>query len=1005
MKKRFSFSCLCLTLCVLSGAQTMKEWDDVSVWQLNRETSHSLELPQLTTDYQSIEQSPYYLSLNGTWQFRWQPHPDAEPGPWADITVPCPWQIYGWRNGKQWDRPLYSNYTYPFKWDDKTWSVMAERPTDWTYSGEMTNPVGTYRRTFTVPAAWKEREVFIRFNGAGHGYYVWVNDRFVGYAEDSFLPSEWNITPYLNRKGENTLTVRCFRFTSGSFLECQDYWRLTGIERDVFLWSAPKNRIKDFFFQTPTLNSARVQVDVEGNGRVLVELRDGGRLISSGSPVGGVVSFDNIPGVEPWSAENPRLYDLCITLFQGKKVVDRRTARVGFRTVGIRQDGALLLNGEPIILYGVNRHDNSRFTGRTITKEETLLDVLTMKRLNVNAVRTSHYPDNPYFYDLCDEYGIYVLAEADVECHGNMRISGEEAFREPMVARNVRQVLTLRNHPSIFCWSFGNESGGGGNFRYVADSVARYDPTRITHYEGNSDYAMTYSRMYASLKEVERYAREAEEKARRGECVKPFIMCENNSARGNSLGSQRESYDLYEHYPSLAGEFIWQFQDHGLFDGTDYLYGGDFGDKPFDVVINGVVFADNSLSAKSLEMKKTYQPVVFEMQDGKVTLRNKRFFRTPEQDYDFFYAYVDDGFQSGDWTEMTSSELTVDDSHSAIRLSARLKEATLWAEKGYEVALEEFLLHSSGTEEKISAAPDADGPKLKVEKKDNRLTVGLGSFLAIFENGQIVDAQGYPLFELNVFRTPHGGEQNISEKWDKLGLRNLECHNEKTSYTDNGTWVDVLITNEYVSRTGRASFTTEEKFTIMNNGIVVFSADIDPGEKGIELPRIGYRAVLPGSLENMDWLGRGPHDNYRDRKESAFFGQWNSTVTGQWTPNMLPQETGNKEDVEWLALTGAGGQGLLFIAPEGMAASAGHWDDRKLYIDRNHRVGHPSEVRMEDVTYVNLDVYNRAVGCRNDVTEKYRILSDKVHFDLIVKPVTRKLSDRQLAEEAKVTMP
>ena len=1019
--KRITLVSLGLGLSVLTSAQDMKEWDNPAVFQLNREVAHTLELPQSTTDYLPIEESPYYMSLNGTWQFQWQSNPDAKPEAWTDITVPCPWQIYGWRNGKEWDKPLYSNFTYPFKFDRNTWSVMADRPADWTYTGDMKNPVGTYRRTFTVPAAWKGRDVFIRFNGAGHGYYVWVNDRFVGYAEDSFLPSEWNITPYLNKKGENSLTVRCYRFTSGSFLECQDYWRLTGIERDVLLWSAPKDRIKDYFFYTEKLTPdagnggfatavAQLVVDVQGKGHVDYELRDAGQLIySSSSEEGkewGKRSF-LIPNVhiQPWSAETPKLYDLSITLLQGKKVVDRRTLKVGFRTVGIRNDGALLINGERIILHGVNRHDNSRFTGRTITKEETLQDVLTMKRLNVNAVRTSHYPNNPYFYDLCDQYGIYVLAEADVECHGDMSISKEPAFREAMVERNVRQVLTLRNHACIFCWSFGNESGGGNNFAAVADSLLKYDNTRVTHYEGNSDYAMTYSRMYASLGAVERYAREAQEKVKRGERPKPFIMCENNSARGNSLGSQREYYDLYENYPALTGEFIWQFQDHGLYDGKDFLYGGDFGERPYDVVLNGVVFPDNSISAKSLEMKKVYQPVDFVLNDGKVTLKNKRQFRTPEQDFDIFYVYVDNGLQQGDWKRMPGKELTVDGSHSAVRFSVRQKEATLWAEKGYEVACEEFELRGLHDMTKVPVAPDANDKTMKVEEKDGRITVSCGKTFVFFQNGRLVDEQSNPSFELNVFRTPHGGENNDQERWDKQGLRHLVCYNQKTEYKDNGTSVDVFITNLYKSEKGTMSFTTVEQFTIMNNGTVVFSADIDPSEKGSELPRVGYRTILPGQLENMTWLGRGPHDNYRDRKESAFFGLWKSTVTEQWTPNMLPQETGNKEDVEWLALTGNSGQGILFVAPGTMAASAGHWDDRKLYTDRNHRVRHPSEVKMEDVTYVNLDAYNRPVGCRNDVTDKYKIPADKVHFDLIMKPLTKVFSDEQLMQEASVTMP
>ena len=1001
---------LCQLSFGMAMSQTLNEWNDPQVFQLNRESAHSLELPQTATDYQTIEQSPYFMSLNGTWQFQWQSNPDAKPQEWTDIIVPCPWQIYGWRNGKEWDKPLYSNFTYPFKFDRATWSVMADRPADWTYTGEMKNPVGTYRRTFAVPSEWKGRDVFVRFNGAGHGYYVWVNDRFVGYAEDSFLPSEWNITPYINKKGENTLTVRCYRFTSGSFLECQDYWRLTGIERDVLLWSAPRNRIKDYFFRTPTTGSALLDVEVIGKGTVYAEICDGGRILASGTSDGKTIAMNDIKGVQPWTAETPRLYDLRITLMQGKKVVDRRTLKVGFRTVSIREDGALLINGERIVFHGVNRHDHSQWTGRTMTKEEMLADIMTMKRLNINAVRTSHYPNNPYFYDLCDQYGLYVLAEADVECHGNMGLSKEPFFREAMVARNVRQVQTLRNHASIFGWSFGNESGNGDNFKYVADSIAKYDNTRITHYEGNSQWSSTYSRMYAGLDDVEKYAREAQEKVKRGERPKPFIMCENTHAMGNSMGNQREYFDLYEKYPCLTGEFIWDFKDQGLFDGKDFLYGGDFGDRPNDrnFCCNGVVFPDLSLSAKSINVKKIYQPVDFVLRDGKVTLKNKRQFRSPKQDYAIYYAYFDNGLQQGDWQLMSGMEMQADKSHEAIRFSVRQKVATAWAEKGYEVACEQFQLRQPDRSKMPVVVPVAHGGQLSVERQGECLMVRVSQFTYTFKNGQVVDGQGNPVFEFNAFRAPHDNDKNSARRWDEQGLRNLKCHNQKTEYKSNGTSVDLLFTNLYKSDRGTMTFTTNEKFTVMNDGTVVFTSDIDPSEKGSELPRLGYRAVLSGELENMTWLGRGPHDSYRDRMESAFIAQWQSTVTEQWTPHIVPQETGNKEDVEWLALTGNNHQGLLFVAPYKMAVSAGHWDDRKLYTDREHHLKHPSEVPMERVTYVNLDAYNRALGnnsCGRDVIDKYKIPAGKTHFALIVKPITRPLTQEQLAKEARVTLP
>lgn len=1024
MKIHYIISGMMLMLGTASSAQTMTEWDNPQISQLNRETAHTLELPQTSSGYQTIEESPYYMSLNGTWKFHWAPNPDKAADPaadsrdWDQITVPCPWQIYGWRNNKNWDKPLYVNTRYPFTYDQNTWSVMADRPADWTYSGEMKNPVGTYRRTFTVPGSWKGRDVFVRFNGVGHGYYVWVNNHFVGYAEDSFLPSEWNITQYINKKGDNTLTVRAYRFTSGSFLECQDYWRLTGIERDVLLWSAPKDRIRDYYFRTPTLNSALLDVDVVGQGTVKAEISHDGHVLASGTLNGKTIAFNDIKDVEPWSAETPNLYDLTITLQKGKKVVDRRTLKVGFRTVSVREDGALLINGERVVFHGVDRHDHSQWTGRTVTKEEMLQDVMTMKRLNINAVRTSHYPNNPYFYDLCDKYGLYVLAEADVECHGNWKLSETEVFRAPMVERNVRQVLTLRNHASIFGWSFGNESGKGDNFKTVADSIAKYDDTRITHYEGNSQWAKTYSRMYAGMDDVEKYAREMQEKVKNGEHdVKPFIMCENTHAMGNSMGNQREYFNLYERYPALTGEFVWDFKDQGLKYGNDFLYGSDFGDQPNDrnFCCNGLVEADLKLSAKSINTKKIYQPVDFVLRDGKISLKNKRQFRTPEQDYDIFYALFEDGIQQGDWKRMESSELHVSslksehsDRQLAVRFSVRQKKATDWAEKGYEVASEQFELRATQPSAKQAVGAVANGQAISVDKQDDRIVVKVGQFPYTFKNGQIVDGKDQPIFELNAFRAPHDNDKASAGRWDKQGLRNMVCQNVKSACEEGDGNVVLHFSNVYKAPQSTFSIATDETFTIYNDGIVTFSSDINPSEKGSELPRLGYRAVLPDGMENMRWMGRGPHDSYRDRAESAFVGLWESTVSAQWTNHVLPQETGNKEDVQWMAITNDGGLGMLFVAPYTMAASAGHWDERQIYTDRDHRVKHPSEVVFGKKTYVNLDVYNRALGnnsCGRDVIDKYKITADRTHFALIVKPITRKLTNQQLADEARITLP
>ena len=444
MKKNFFLLLWLVPLAVFS--QTMNEWDDVSVTSVNRVLSHDLSIP--FEDAESahsldLSLSPYYLDLNGTWKFRWSALPSKVPAgfyaddfdvsAWDDITVPMPWQVYGIRKSKSWDKPLYVNTRYPFTYTD-SYSVMASRPNDYTYNEQMKNPVGCYRRTFTLPDGWMGRKTFLRFNGAGHGYYVWVNGQFVGYAEDSYLPSDFDISDFV-RDGENNVSVQVYRFTSGSFLECQDYWRLTGITRDVYLWSAPDTRIGDFFFQTNSLGAlgtsgqARLQVTLEGasfSGMTLrMTISDGENIVKeldkSLATSASITQTFSFSGIECWSAERPKLYDLTLRLLSADgEQIDMRACKIGFRTVKIRNDGALLINGKRLVVHGVNRHDFSQENGRTVTREEMLQDVLTMKRLNVNAVRTSHYPNNPYFYELCDQYGLYVLAEADVECHGNM---------------------------------------------------------------------------------------------------------------------------------------------------------------------------------------------------------------------------------------------------------------------------------------------------------------------------------------------------------------------------------------------------------------------------------------------------------------------------------------------------------------------------------------------------------------------------------------------------------
>ncbi|WP_455586425.1 glycoside hydrolase family 2 TIM barrel-domain containing protein [Bacteroides sp.] len=1044
-------------------AQTGMEWDDVSVYQVNREEAHTLSIPygsENEVEEYTMESSPYFLSLNGTWKFKWAPDPSKKPdgffapsydvSGWDDIEVPSTWQVYGVRHNKNWDKPLYVNTGYPFTFNPDTYSVMADRPSDWTYNNNMKNPVGSYRREFTLPAGWDGRNVYVRFNGVGHGYYLWVNGNYVGYSEDSYLPSEFDITSYLH-EGQNVIAAQLYRFTSGSFLECQDYWRLTGIHRDAFLWSAPKTQIRDYFFSTDLYNNytdakASVVVNLQGvklsQGTLGVKIMDRGTVVAEFTRAVATMReytvLMDVVNPKKWSAETPYLYDLVLTLKDGDKTIDIRGGKVGFREVGIREDGALLINGKRMVFHGTNRHDHSEINGRTISKEEMENDVKMMKRLNINAVRTSHYPNNPYFYDLCDKYGIYVLAEANVECHGDMRLSGVELFRKPMVARSENQVKWLRNHVSIFMWSYGNESGNGNNFESVEKAIKALDKTRLTHYEGNSQWSDVSSTMYAHYENIKSIGEERENQYKNGQKPRPHIQCESSHAMGNSMGSVRDMFDLYERYPALTGEFIWDWKDQSLqmpvpgkSGETYWAYGGDFGDKPNDgnFCTNGVIFADYSISSKSYNTKKIYQPIDFSMKEDQKTfvLKSKLAFKTID-DLDITYSVLEDGIvvkkgtvgdivlPAGETQEVVISALpenTKEDAEYFIRFSATQKNATDWAEKGFEVASEQFSLNTARKKAWQVAATGS----LAMEQTTDAITVTGKNFKAVFSkkegtlteyqlNGQTLICQ--PL-RLNVFRLPTDNDKAHTADWDKMGLRNLRltAGDWKVELAEAKNVADLVITNRYAA-SSPYTFTTQVSFKITDDGVIFVSSVIDPAVKKVVLPKIGYVLEMPEGFENFTWFGRGPWDSYADRKEACFEGLYNSTVDAQWTGYVMPQEMGNKEEVRWLSMTNQQGTGMLFVAPQQMAASVAHWRPEDLYVNRDNRVRHPYEVSFIKNTVVCLDARNRALGnasCGPDVRDMYELKADKTIFNFILLPLAERLTNEQLAEKARISSP
>ncbi|WP_202078996.1 glycoside hydrolase family 2 TIM barrel-domain containing protein [Caldalkalibacillus salinus] len=746
------------------------EWNNnPHIFQLNRLPAHATSI-----SYQTVEEaiqgdresSDYYRSLNGEWYFSFATCPeerdidfykkDRDHRDWDKINVPAHWQLQGY------DYPHYTNVRYP--WEETEDIVPPFAPT--TY-----NPVGQYNRTFTVPQEWQDFPVYISFQGVESAFYVWVNGDFVGYSEDTFTPAEFDLTPYLI-EGENKLAVEVYRWCDASWLEDQDFWRMSGIFRDVYLYATPLVSVQDFFVTTDLddrYEHAELQVKAkikndaqQGLDRYTLSLRlfdqDQDNVLVQEVALEGNPSAEGedvhaaafVQNPLKWSAEHPNLYTLvlCIQDDYGA-VIDIQSCRVGFRAFEIK-DGVMQINGKRIVFKGVNRHEFTAERGRAIRYEDMLHDIKLMKQHNINAVRTSHYPNHPLWYDLCDEYGLYVIDEMNLETHGTWTYGQEELgdtipgsmpeWTDNVLDRCQSMFHRDKNHPSVIIWSLGNEAFGGDNFLKLHEYLKEQDPTRVVHYEGVTRYRASEaasdieSTMYTKPHEVEAYAKRAE--STEGD-VKPYILCEYSHAMGNSCGNLYQYTTLFDRYPILQGGFIWDWKDQALRteteEGIPYLaYGGDFGESPHDGNFsgNGLVFADGIVSPKIYEVKKCYQNVTFEaidLSEGKFRVFN-RFLFTHLHDYDCYMEVLQDGEvvyttrDTLDVAPLSTKEIHLDLKHALgeaspchasheyiLTLSLRLKQATSWADEGHELAFEQFRLPSANRSTNQSANQGTQG--------------------------------------------------------------------------------------------------------------------------------------------------------------------------------------------------------------------------------------------------------------------------------------------------------
>ncbi len=1061
-------ACCCAAGLVLVSAvfaaEGGRDWENEKIFERNREPAHATLLP-FASRKQAVEdvwsKSPWYRPLNGIWKFRWSPDPDHrptkffEPGydisGWDDLPVPSTWQTYGF------GIPIYTNQKYPFQRD---WPRVTSEPPKRYTNYKYRNPVGSYRRDFKIPSSWKDREIFIQFGAIRSAAYIWVNGRKVGYTQGSKTPAEFDITKYVHA-GNNVLAVEVYRWSDGSYLEDQDCWRVSGIHRDVILFATPKVHIRDYQVVTDLDDKYRdatltIKADVAryaSSGRkymIDVDLLDADGKAVGKSPLGVIESTPgstppiSIPVEAPrlWSAEKPNLYRLLLTLkTDGGETLEVITSQIGFREVEIK-DARLYLNGRPIYIKGVNRHENDPDYGHVVSRESMLRDMLILKRWNINTVRTSHYPDDPYWYELCDKYGMYLLDEANVESHGMYygkdSLGHQPTWEKAHIAREVAMVQRDKNHPSIIIWSMGNEAGPGENFRACREAIRAIDTTRPIHYERDNSKADINSAMYPDP-----------EKLMNGKSLakgKPFLMCEYTLVMGNSLGNLQEYWDAIESHHQYIGGCIWEFIDLGLrirkrkpsdpvstspgqglhdfifhnqvkdevpsaANGWFYAYGGSFGDQPNSgsFCLTGLLFSDHTVSPKMQEVKKVYQNAAFkpaQLENGEISISNKFVF-TNLKDFTPTWKLLENGkpIQSGRLKPLDIAPGAAESVRIPLRkpklkagaeyildLALETREKSLWADAGHVVAREQLNLPWQAP---VAAPQKIDKfEPLKVSRDDGAVKVSGKSFFVEFdpETGTIkslvygdhpvIKSGGGP--RLNLYRAYVNNDRWIYGKWKKSGLVNLESKVEKFA-VDTSNPRAIVVTSETLY-TGRQEFSSRHivKWTVMANGCIVVDNNVITTPEDMVMPRIGIQMELQPGFEEFSWYGRGPEENYIDRKTGAFIGRYSRSVSDMLTRYTCIQSCGNRCDVRWGLLTDKSKFGLLVVPEKPMSMTALHYTEQDLKPANHYK---DLKARLETIFY--LDAAHLGLGnasCGPRPMSRYIIKAQPISFRYWLRP-------------------
>jgi beta-galactosidase len=1006
------------------GGAEGRTWESPECVGIGRLPSRSPLVPFPDSDAalaDDRERSPWFQSLNGDWKFTLCPRPEASPEDffardfddqsWSEIPVPSNWTLEGH------DRPHYTNVQMPFPEPPPT--VPRE------------NPTGLYRRRFQIPQSWKGRRVVLHFGGAESVLYVYVNGHPVGLGKDSRLAAEFDVTKFVE-PGENIVAAMVIRWSDGTFLEDQDHWFMAGIYRDVYLYSTGTTYIADLFAVGDLDEEYRdglLKVDAKvgfgGAGsegwRIRVRLLDArGRDVfreplEETVPIGGnpylfrghrAEFLKKIRAPRQWSSEVPNLYRVLVSLVDPEgECREAVSCRIGFRKVEIR-GRELLINGRPVLIKGVNRHEHDDTTGKTVTRESMLADIRLMKQFNFNAVRTSHYPNDPLWYQLCDEYGLYVVDEVNIESHAQLaNLCHEPRFAAAFLDRGMRMVQRDKNHACIILWSLGNESGCGANLEALGGWIRGYDPSRPLHYEGALEFDWYRDHpttdvicpMYPEIEEIVRWA-----KSKRGE--RPLIMCEYSHAMGNSNGSLSDYWEAIESHHGLQGGFIWDWVDQGLRKvdekGREYwAYGGDFGDQPNDgaFCINGMVWPDRTPHPAMFEFKKLAQPVKIEarnLREGRIRITNRQDFQDLGWLRGSFELCVEGVVvQKGRLPRLKTAPGAREDLTLTLRkptlepgqecfLMVRFHTGrdTRWSPRGLELAWEQLAMPYRApkrrtrrpegalevTQNEARAEICGDGLRLEVDKEAGEITS-----LRFGDRELLVSGP-----RLNVWRAPTDNDGIKAWKnqlgrplgrWLAAGLPDLRLEpvSTRVSRSRDGS-ASIVIRH-------RAEIGLEHRhaYRVLPWGEIEAENSVRVPAKLADLPRVGVTLSLEPGLDRLTWFGRGPHENYPDRKAGAAVGRYNAAVAEMYVPYIVPQEHGGRCDVRWLRLVDAGGTGLC-ITPVGLLQfSASHFSSDDLF-----RAHHTNELEPRPEVILNLDGIQRGLGtgsCGPDTLPHYRI--------------------------------